>query len=82
MTYEENQALEWMDAVFVSIPWGDVAPDSEGEPMERIMSAYINTQDTYAEGVISIREQPEFLRRSLDCPEAEAMLPPMPKWGE
>ena len=82
MTYEENQALVWMDDVFQSIPWGDVEPDCEGGAMQRVASAYINTQDTFSEAAISIREMPDFLFRSLDCPEAESLLPPMPKWGE
>ena len=82
MTYEENQALEWMDAVFRIIPWGDVEPDCEGAPMQRVASAYINTQDTFSEKAISIRDMPDFLVGSLDCPEAESLLPPMPNWGE
>ena len=75
--YNENLALEWMDKVMALCSW-DVEPDCEGTAMQRIESAYINTQDSYAEGVVAIVDQPGFLRSSLDDAAALALLPPMP----
>ena len=79
-TYNENLALEWLNTVDSMCSW-EVAPDCEGTAEQRIESAMINTQDTYAEGVITIVEQPAYLRSHaciLDDPEALAALPPLP----
>ena len=79
-TYNENLALEWLNTVDSMCSW-EVAPDCEGTTEQRLESAIINTQDTYAEGVITIVEQPAFLRSHaciLDDPKALAALPPLP----
>jgi hypothetical protein len=76
-SYEERQALEWLDQVMALCSW-DVEPDCEGTAMQQLESAYINTQDSYAEGVVSIIDQPAYLRSSLDDAAALAMLPPLP----
>lgn len=80
MTYNERLALEWMNEVDNLMSWND-REDAEGTPEQRLQSAWINTQDTYAEHVISIVEQPAYLR-SHDCvlgdPATLALLPPLP----
>ena len=80
MTYNEKLALAWMNEVDHLMSWNDYE-DAEGTPEQRLQSAWINTQDTYAEGVIAIVDQPAYLR-SHDCilgdPMTLAMLPPLP----
>ena len=80
MTYNENLALAWMNEVDNLMSW-DAAEDCEGTPEQRLQSAWINTQDTYAERVISIVEQPAYLRSHdfvLGDPATLALLPPLP----
>jgi hypothetical protein len=78
MNYNENMALEWMDRVMSMCEW-DVAPDCEGSPMQRLQSAYINTQDSYAEGVVSIVDMPAYLRGHEFMDAASlALLPTLP----
>jgi hypothetical protein len=76
----ERAALAWLNDVDNLMTWND-REDSEGTPEQRLQSAWINTMDTYAEGVITIVEQPAYLRSHaciLDDPMALAMLPAMP----
>jgi hypothetical protein len=76
-SYEENQALEWLDKVCRMISW-ELPEDCEGNAEQQIASAYINTQDSYAEGVVSIVDMPAFLRGHQLSEEALALLPPIP----
>lgn len=78
--YNENLALAWMNEVDHLMSWND-PEDAEGTPEQRLQSAWINTQDTYAERVISIVEQPAYLRSHagvFDDPSTLALLPPLP----
>ena len=78
MNYNENIALEWMSKVNDLCSW-KVDPDCEGSPMQRLESAYVNTQDSYAEGVVAIVDMPAYLR-SHDFMDAAslALLPTLP----
>lgn len=75
--YNENLALQWLDQVMALCSW-DVEPDCEGTAMQKLESAYINTQDSYAEKVVAIIDMPTFLRSQLDDAAALAMLPNLP----
>lgn len=80
MTYNENLALEWMAEVERLMSW-NLPPDCEGTPEQRLQSAWINTQDSYAEKVVSIVDQPKYLRDHdfvIDDPDTLALLPPLP----
>lgn len=77
MNYNEGLALQWMDQVNSLCDWS-LVPDCEGSPLQQLSSAFINTQDSYAEGVVSIVDLSRFLRsHNLDT-TALALLPPFP----
>lgn len=82
MTYNDRLSLNWMAEVERLMSW-KLPPDEEGTPEQRLQSAWINTQDSYAEKVVSIVDQPRYLI-SHGCvsgdPDTLALLPPVPAY--